>query len=259
MPIMVDLQITEPPSGEMDGFGRSDGLHYEVRNSLIDLSACSLSVLDEAVGITYGSSAVFDNCLIRGAGKLVLCGCGDREKIPLEQGKTVTFRHCILEDFGRRGPEVQDGMIVRLENCLIRNWGEPSRFDTRSFGAWAHHGGIIHAKGCVFDQPTFWRGWKYMAEDSWNHFWQACSEQGPLAAFSSRTYLPGVCRGLTAGPGGRVDASGCHAAKPWIVIENHSNPMSRDEALELVNYLESLRAALLARKNRSAPAWAAAA
>ena len=88
------------------------------------------------MGVVWGSSAVFRRCVIRGAGKLVLCGSGDTDKLNVERGKTVIFEDCILEDFGRRGPEAQSGMRVMLRGCLIRNWGAPDRFDVRSFASW---------------------------------------------------------------------------------------------------------------------------
>ena len=149
--------ITAPDAGG-HGLDMSHGQDWLVEDCLIDLSACPLDQLDEAVGVVWGSSAVFRRCVIRGAGKLVLCGSGDAAKIAVEHGQTVTFEDCVLEDFGRRGPEAQSGMRVILQDCLIRNWGAPDRFDVRSFGAWAHHGGSIEAVGCVFDQSCLWRG-----------------------------------------------------------------------------------------------------
>ena len=148
--------ITAPDAGG-HGLDMSNGQDWLVEDCLIDLSACPLDKLDEAVGVTWGSSAVFRRCVIRGAGKLVLCGSGDTDKVNIERGKTVIFEDCILEDFGRRGPEAQSGMRVMLRGCLIRNWCAPDRFDVRSFGAWAHHGGSIEAVDCVFDQPRAWR------------------------------------------------------------------------------------------------------
>lgn len=114
--------ITAPDAGG-HGLDMSNGQDWLVEDCLIDLSACPLDQLDEAVGVVWGSSAVFRRCVIRGAGKLVLCGSGDTDKLNVERGKTVTFEDCILEDFGRRGPEAQSGMRVMLRGCLIRNWG----------------------------------------------------------------------------------------------------------------------------------------
>ena len=94
-----------------------------MEDSIIDLSACPLERLDEAAGITWGSRAIFRRCVIRGAGKLILCGSGDADKLAVERGKVVIFEDCILEDFGRRGPEVQSCMWIILRRCLIRNWG----------------------------------------------------------------------------------------------------------------------------------------
>ena len=113
-------RITAPDAGG-HGLGISDGQSWLVEDSIIDLSACPLERLDEAAGITWGSRAIFRRCVIRGAGKLILCGSGDADKLAVERGKVVIFEDCILEDFGRRGPEVQSCMWIILRRCLIRN------------------------------------------------------------------------------------------------------------------------------------------
>ena len=64
--------ITAPDAGG-HGLDMSNGQDWLVEDCLIDLSACPLDQLDEAVGVVWGSSAVFRRCVIRGAGKLVLC------------------------------------------------------------------------------------------------------------------------------------------------------------------------------------------
>ena len=109
-------QIITAPGAGGHGLDMSDGQPWLVEDCLIDLSACPLNQLDEAVGVTWGSSAVFRRCVIRGAGKLVLCGSGDTDKWNVERGKTIIFEDCILEDFGRRGPEAQSGMRVIYQN-----------------------------------------------------------------------------------------------------------------------------------------------
>ena len=230
--------ITAPDAGG-HGLDISDGQPWLVEDCVIDLSACPLDQLDEAVGVTWGSSAVFRRCVIRGAGKLVLCGAGDADTTPAEQGRAVIFEHCILEDFGRRGPEVQSGMRVMLRGCLVRNWGAPERFDVRSFGAWAHHGGRIEAVGCVFDQPRFWRGWHIMAWDWLAHLGQAWNDEGLRGLLRPASWLPGVCRGLVATAGGEVRAVNCRATRWWIRLEGHRGPrMRRKDAQALVAGLE---------------------
>ena len=119
----------------------------------------------------------------------------------MERGKVVIFEDCILEDFGRRGPEVQSCMWIILRRCLIRNWGEPGRFDVRAFAAWAHHGGLL--------RPAAW--------------------------------LPGVCRGLIATAGGHVRAEDCRATRWWIRLEERHGDMSQEDAAEMVRRLEAMR------------------
>ena len=98
-----EQRITAPDAGG-HGLDMSDGQSWLVEDSIIDLSACPLERLDEAAGITWGSRALFRRCVIRGAGKLLLCGSGDADKLAVERGNTVIFEDCIIEDFGRRSP-----------------------------------------------------------------------------------------------------------------------------------------------------------
>lgn len=196
-----------------------DGKHHYFEGLTIDLRSVPPSQLDEAVGVTYGASAVFRDCHIRGAGKLFLCGSGDAHMSDDECGKQVVLIDCVLEDFGRRGPEVQSGMVCHMRGCTIRNWGEPTRWDTRCFGAWAHKGGEIIAEECRFEQPRFWRGWRVMWRDLVGHVGQAWNDEGLRGLFRLQTWIPGVCRGLTAGPGGKVRAVNCTSNKWWIRIE----------------------------------------
>ena len=239
--------ITAPDAGG-HGLDMNNGQDRLVEDCVIDLSACSLDQLDEAVGVTWGSSAIFRRCVIRGAGKLVLCGSGDVEAVPKESGRTVIFEDCILEDFGRRGPEAQSGMRVMLRGCLIRNWGAPDRFDVRSCGAWAHHGGSIEAVGCVFDQPRFWHGWHIMVRDWLAHIGQSWNDEGLRGLLRPANWLPGVCRGLVATASGQVRAENCHATRWWIRLEGHRGPrMSRKEASVVAEKRERLRAELTGR------------
>ena len=207
---LVGQTITAPDASG-HGLDISNGQDWLVEDCLIDLSACPLGQLDEAVGVVWGSSAVFRRCVIRGAAKLVLCGSGDTDKVNVERGKTVIFEGCVLEDFGRRGPEAQSGMRVMLRGCLIRNWCAPDRFDVRSFGSWAHHGGSIEAVDCVFDQPRAWRGWHIMVRDCW-----------PTSAKAGTTKARAACcvrpTGCPVSAGGwwpqRADRSGPRTAMP---------------------------------------------
>lgn len=235
--------ITKPLSAGADGLGLCDGQEFHLHDCYIDLSCQDLDKIDEALGITWGSHGLVERCVIRGAGKLILCGCGDDDKVALETGKTVTFADCILEHGGRRFPEVQDGMEVTLRNCLVQNWGQPDRFDTRSFGAWAHNGGWIRAENCVFRQDTTSMGFRLWLADKIGHVGQAINEDGIKALFSAKTYIAGPRRALTAGHDGYVQAMNCW----WdddLVVENDSGYMTDKEAASLIAKLEQMRAGL---------------
>lgn len=246
MPSIRLQRITAPAQIAGDGLGLADGQHWDVTDSIIDLSEWPVWALDEAAAVTWGSSATFTRCVIRGAGKLVLCGCGDADKVSVESGKRVKFVDCILEDFGRRGPEVQDGMRVYLRDCLIRNWGRPDRFTVRNFGAWAHHGGRIDAAGCVFWQDGFLRPWGQFWRDLAAHVGQAWDDEGLRGLLRPTTYLPGVCRGLLATAGGTAWAWHCWRNHWWIALPwRHTTAMmSEAEAMERVRGLEEMAARL---------------
>lgn len=122
------LQANGEWSGGLELF---DGRQHSLRNCVIDLSGAELDKMDEALSFSWGCFGEVSNCVIRGAGKLVLLGCGDADKLKLERGREVFFSNCIFENFSRRAPEVQDGMRAILKNCLICNWGTASRFSVR--------------------------------------------------------------------------------------------------------------------------------
>ncbi|MCR5813047.1 MAG: hypothetical protein K6G15_00950 [Desulfovibrio sp.] len=200
--------------------------------------------MDEACGITHGASAEFDHCLFRGASKLVLIGSGDKEFAEAEDGKMVTFRNCWFDHFGRRGPEVQSGMVCRMEYCLVTDWGVPQKFDTRAFAAWAHDGGVISAYGCVFTQsikPTF----KQWLKDHLNHIGQAINDHGVLSLFRSDSYVSGYKRACTHDHHGLcgLEMDHCFVQK-GLVSEDQCDPMSEDEAFKVVtrlhNYFDAL-------------------
>jgi len=210
-----------------DGLGMCSPLGYKIMNCTIDMADDDC---DEATAVTWGANATFNNCIIKNAGKLVLCGSGDKEKAQLENEQKVYFENCILENFGRRGPEVQAGMKVFMNNCLIKNWADPEFFDVRSFGAWAHHGGEIYAQNCVFWQDEF----RFNIADFLCHAWQSLVDESIISMWFPTKYIPGCCRGLTSGRDGYVKARHCYKNKWWIRLENHFDPMSRDEAEELI-------------------------
>ena len=228
-----------PRYTEKDGLGLFDGEEYFIHDCIIDMS--NADDVDEAAAVTWGSSADFRRCVIRDTGKLFLCGSGDENKRRNEFDKTVSFSDCILEDFGRRGPEVQCGMQVSMRNCLIRNWGNPDYFDVRNFGAWAHDDGTIHAFECVFWQDKFSRPMKQAAQDIIAHIGQAVNDAGIIALLYPSTFLPGVCRALTATDGGEVSAVLCYKNHWWLKLENSECKMDEYEAKELIARLEEMR------------------
>lgn len=253
--VVIERQrITRP--GQLGlGFTPDDGLglwqphEYHIRDCIIDLSDMPLAALDEAAAVTWGASAIFRRCVIRGAGKLVLIGSGDAEKAAVEEGRRVFFEDCILEQGSRRFPEVQCGMRVTLKRCLIRNWGVPDRFNPdpktpdRAFAAWAHTpGSRIDAVDCVFWQDAFWRPARQMWRDWTRHLGQAWMDEGWRGLLRPGAWLPGVCRGLVASDGGQAWAWHCYRNRWWIALpwRRTTAAMPRAVALELVRELEAM-------------------
>lgn len=184
---------------------------------IIDFSAHPVAELDEALSGIYAARASVLQSHIRGAGKLILWGNGQYPTV--DKDASLYMEDCTLSDFGRRGPEAQDGARVVLRKCVIRNWGSKNRFDTRAFGAWAHHGAHIEAIDCTFEQTSFWQtGFLNFWRDLANHIGQAVNYRG-VFGLTWRDFIPGVCRGLTASDGGTVRAINCRKNKWWIRIE----------------------------------------
>ena len=241
---IVDKYITRPgqlagPFNSDDGIGLAvKGEFLHVRNSVIDFSGLPLDEQDEACAVTWGASALFERCIIRGAGKLFLCGSGDKERRAGEEGCQVTLRECLLEGFGRRGPEVQCGMTCKMEDCVVRFWGAPGMFSVRAFGAWAHDGGEIWATRCAFINQCHMTFPQRVA-DRWHHFWQALHDNGLRAIFAPLTYAAGWRRGLTASDTGLVAAIGCYAS-PGVILQAKSGGMTEAEAMRLVAHLENV-------------------
>lgn len=233
-------QLGSPFNGD-DGIGLAESKMLFVKDCIVDFSAVPLDEQDEACATTRGCSASFVRCIIRGAGKLFLIGGGDKEWKPIEQDSSVVLRDCILEDFGRRGPEVQCGMACHMERCLVQYWADPDRFTVRSFAAWAHDDGEIDALDCLFRS----RGvesvpWRQRVADLLNHIGQAVNDEGPKAIFSSKTYIPGYQRALVATAGGSVVARHCWFG-PDTYTDSDTDPMTDDEAADMMAYFGKLR------------------
>ena len=233
-----------------DGLGMyRDGKSYLVEDCIIDFSNLPLDQQDEATSVTWGASATYRRCVVRGAGKLLLCGSGNEDHVPQETGKQVKLIDCLLENFGRRGPECQDEMHVVMEGCLIRNWGIADRFTVRNFAGWAHKGGKITAVKCVFWQDSFWRPLRQMWQDWTDHIGQAWNDEGFRGLLRPSTYLPGVCRGLFATDGGEAWALQCWKNKWWICLPWRQTTAAMDEtdAKILIARLEKMAVELEAR------------
>lgn len=185
-----------------------------IKNCTIDFSNMPCNKLDENISFVKGARAEVENCLFTGGIKLALCGNGD---YPVEDNlMNINFKNCVFKDFGRRGPEAQDGALVRLENCVIWNWGTESRFDVRSFAGWAHSGARIVASNCVFIQDKFFQcSLKNMIIDILNHIGNDYND----GCLSYKSFIPGVMKGLFSTDEGSVVAYNELYKNRWVYIE----------------------------------------
>ena len=217
---------------------------YIVRDCIIDATGLEDGCVDEACGITWGACATFDHCLFKNAKKLVLIGSGDADHADEENGKNVIFRNCWFDNFGRRGPEVQSGMICVMDGCVVTDWGREEKYSDRTFGAWCHDGAVLIVKNSVFLQnvkPSL-RLW---LKDHAYHISQAWKDHGPLALFKRRTYVSGYKRACTYDHDELCDVIMQHCyVQDGLVADNNSDPMTEDEAFKMYtdmhNYFEAL-------------------
>lgn len=229
-----NLRNITKPTKNGDGLGLDRPSFVVIRNCMVDFSNEDLEEIDECLGITRGAEAYVYNCEFKGAQKVVLIGCGDEEYLEIEKDKAVVFDTCTFKYGSRRMPEVQDGMRVLLLNCTIEDWCNPNRYTfnpkkNRGFGAWSHDDGSILAINCMFHQSKFWKGLKLMLCDFLGHMGQTFNDEGILGLFKPKNWIPGVCRGLTSGKDGRVEAYNCTKNHWWIRIENNHKDFSTDE------------------------------
>lgn len=219
-------KFIDEPMEDGDGLHVYGDVYAVIEDCVVNLEHHPLSEIDECIAVTQGSEAYVKDSHFIGAGKIALIGCGDEKDVPQEKGKVVVFHNCVFKNGARRMPEVQDGMIVLLVDCIIENWCYPDRYrlaprTNRGFGAWAHKGGKIYAFCCDFKQDKFWKGFLLMFSDLLGHLGNAYNEQGILGLLNPKTWIPGVCRGLTSSDGGKVYAYNCTKNKWWIRIENN--------------------------------------
>ena len=186
--------------------------NYKILNSSIQLYRTHQNDLDENLSFVDGVHATVENCLIAGGTKLILCGNGDHPNT--DKNMKIVFRNCVFKDFGRRGPEAQDGATVVLENCVIWNWGVENRFSVRNFAAWAHANSKIIMHDCVLIQDKFWQcSLKNMIIDIANHIGNDFNDK----CLSLKSLIPGVMRGLFETNNAHGGIGFCDSCKNWWV------------------------------------------
>lgn len=179
---------------------------------------------DEGVALINAPNAVFDRCRFAHLGKAALVGNGDF--VENDKNLKVVFRNCIFEHNGRRSPFIQYGQAV-VDGCLIKNWGDPEYFYLKSHGLRVGRKAECSVKDTVFIQNKFWPGLKNFISDIKNQY-------APIL-------IPGNCRGAYAEPGGTIKIEHCYKNSKMIWFSSKNiNPMTKNEAEEKINYLESI-------------------
>lgn len=196
-----------------------DGHVITIDGCVVDFDGLDNDSLDENLSFVCGANARVKNSVFTNGIKLVLCGNGD---YPKEDRKMfIEFDHCVFKDFGRRGPEAQDGATVIFNHCVIWNWGIHDKFNIRSFAGWAHTGASITMNNCVLIQDRFNQsGWSNMLVDIGNHIGNDFNE----GSLSLESLMPGTMRGLYASTGGSVEFNDSY--KNWWIYVQGARPFS---------------------------------
>ncbi len=209
-----------------------------VSQRVFDFRGCRPADQDEVLSGVDGAEVHLSGVVILGGIKAILAGNGDHPGSDVHYARWL-LEDCVIIGAGRRCPEAQDGTTVIMRRCWIHNWGRA--FDVRAFGAWAHRGARIIAEDCLFTQSggLFGLGLSNTVMDVANHIGQAVNDNGLAALLRPRTYLPGVCRGLTADTGGLVLATRCYRNRPWIRIDGCNNYIDRAAARRIVERINA--------------------
>lgn len=209
-----------------------------ISDKVFDLRQCPHADQDEIITGVDGARVHVSRCLILGGIKPLFAGNGDHPGSDMLYARWE-IEDCVIIGGGRRCAEAQDFAQVIMRRCWVHDWGRA--FDVRAFGAWAHRGGRIVAEDCLFTQSggLFPLGLADSLRDIFNHIGQAVNDNGLVALLHPRTYLPGVCRGLTADTGGLVLATRCYRNKPWIRIDNCDPYANRVDARGIVERINA--------------------
>ena len=210
-----------------------------ISDRVFDFRDCPAKKQDEVISGVDGANVRLQRCVILGGIKAILAGNGDHP------GSDMRFGHwemedCVIMGAGRRCPEVQDFVELTMRRCWIHNWGRA--FDERVFAGWAHRGGRLVAEDCLFTQSggIFSLGLCATLADIFSHIGQACNDEGLSGLLHWQTYMPGVCRGLTASTGGLVLGTRCYRNRRWIWLENCDPFIGSAEALQIVAGIDAL-------------------
>jgi len=199
---------------------------YIIEDCVIDNRGIKPSeeAYDEGVAVLNSAYVIFNRVRFKNLGKSCLVGNGDYPET--DKNLYVIFNECIFENCGRRNPYIQFGSAI-LNNCLIKNWGDPDYFYKKSFGVRVGPKAMCIINDTVFWQDKFWPGFKNFVTD-------ITSQYDPIL-------LPGNFRAAYAENGGILTLSNCYRNSKLLYFDGKlKSEMSKSEALEKINHLETI-------------------
>lgn len=197
---------------------------YIFRECVFDNEDIEPDSYDEGVALVNAPTVVFNRCRFTHWGKAALVGNGDH--VEEDVNLRVTFNECVFEHNGRRSPFIQYGQAT-LNDCLIKDWGDPKYFYLKSHGLRVGKDASCEVNNSVFIQEKFWPGFKNFFTDVFNQY--------------SPILIPGNFRGAYAENAGRLKINHCYKNSIFVWFsEKNNNPMSKKEAKEKEEYLETV-------------------
>ena len=199
-----------------------------IERCVFDFRGVPLDEQDEALDCIKGAHVRVRGCAFIGCKKAALNGNGDYPQEDRACGEAL-YKDCVFIGCGRRCPEAQDGVAVRMEHCWIHNWGAGC-FDVRTFGARVSSGASLTAMECLFSRSRG-IGFRNAVVDIANQFGQTVNEYGLACALAHplQAAKPGTRRPVDVGFGGHADVFSCWTNVPGLAFD-YAMPMETAQA-----------------------------
>lgn len=198
-----------------------------IKNCIIDLREVPYNEQSAAISGICGSVVIVEDTIIIGAKTAITCGAGMYKY--QDRRSTWGLNNVAFIDCNNGCPEVQNGVQMFMNNCLIENWGK--NFCDLSFGARSVSGAYLEAINCLFIQ-NHTPGLKNFFKDLYNHARLANSNK-PSKLMDYIT--PGFKRAATSTPTGRMILTNCYFSSPSLRKDGCMNSVSLYRGKELLS------------------------